>query len=77
MRWVYLTTAPNELVAQMWRDLLVDAGIPALVEARGYVSYLGASPVPCRIQVFEGREQEALEVLQEYLTPADAAEEDA
>jgi hypothetical protein len=31
----YLTTAPNEPIARMWEQILLDAGIPALVRPEG------------------------------------------
>ena len=77
MRWVYLVTAPNELVAEMWRDLLVQAGIPALVEAGGRASFLGNALTPLRIMVADERREEAREVLEGYLTPAEPTDEDA
>lgn len=32
---VYLMTAPNEPIARMWEQILVDAGVPALVRPGG------------------------------------------
>lgn len=49
--WVVVRTAPNQLVAEMWRGLLVDAGIPAALAPADVVSYLGVSVTPCRLLV--------------------------
>ena len=32
---VYLATAPNEPIARLWEQMLVDVGIPALVRPGG------------------------------------------
>ena len=53
MSWVYLATAPDQLVAEMWRDLLVEEGIAAVVRSGDTASYLGVSAYPCRILVQE------------------------
>lgn len=67
MRWVTLTAAPDQLTAEMWRDLLVGEGIPAQVRAGDTASYLGVSATPCRLLVPADREAEAREVLTESL----------
>lgn len=62
-RWLALVTAPNQLVAEMWRDRLVENGVPAMLDPRGAVSYLGLATVPVRVLVREGYEGEARAVL--------------
>ena len=49
MRWVHFTTAPDQLVAEMWRDLLKAEGVSAQVRAGDTSSFLGVSTYPCRI----------------------------
>lgn len=71
MRWVYLTTAPDQLQAEMWRDLLVEEGVPALVRGGDMSSFLGVSAQPCRIMVADDRVERAREVLGERLNPED------
>ena len=51
MRWVTLTTAPDQLAAEMWSELLNRHGIPTLVRAGDTSSFLGVSAYPCRILV--------------------------
>jgi len=65
MKLVHATTAPNQLTAEMWRDLLISEGIPAMLEPRDAVSFLGVSYIPCRILVPEDRLEEAREILRE------------
>lgn len=51
MKLVRLLTAPNQLIAEMWRDLLVEEGIPASLLPDDAPSYLGVSTKPCRLMV--------------------------
>ncbi len=66
---MYLTTAPNQLTAEMWQGLLEGEGIPVVVRAGDTASYLGVMAVPCRLLVREGRLQEARTLLEEQLGP--------
>ena len=63
MKWVYLTTAPDQLVAEMWRDILQDEGVPAMIRAGDTSSFMGVSTYPCRILVDEGQIARAREIL--------------
>lgn len=67
MNWTYLTTAPDQLVAEMWSQLLRDRGIPAMVRAGDTSSFLGVSAYPCGILVDDGQVSRAREVLQSEL----------
>ena len=50
-KWLVLTTAPDQLTAEMWQDILNQEGIPAVVNPQDAVSFLGVSSFPCRIMV--------------------------
>ena len=63
MNWTYLTTAPDQLTAEMWSGLLRDRGIPAMVRAGDTSSFMGVSAYPCRILVDDGEVSRAAEVL--------------
>ena len=67
MKWVLLTTAPDQLVAEMWRDLLKGEGVSALIRPGDTVSFLGVSTYPCRIMVRESELEEAREILAGHL----------
>jgi hypothetical protein len=67
MKWVLLATAPDQLTAEMWRELLNREGVPAVIRASDTTSFLGVSPFPCRIMVPEGREGEAKAILEKRL----------
>ncbi len=63
MNWTYLTTAPDQLIAEMWSQLLRDHGVRAMVRAGDTSSFLGVSGYPCRILVDDGQISRAREVL--------------
>ena len=66
MKWALLTTAPNQLTAEMWVELLRSEGIPARIKPGDAVSFLGVSAISCRLLVPQGRVSEARAVLAEY-----------
>ena len=62
--WVYLTTAPDQLTAEMWSELLCNEGIPAMAHSGNIgTSHLGITSFPCRIMVPEEGLSEAREVI--------------
>ena len=65
MKWVYLATAPNQLEAEMWRDLLAGEGFAVTVRGGDTISYLGMSNYPVTILVDEEQHDEASKVLEE------------
>ncbi len=71
MKWVTLVTAPDQLAAEMWSELLNRQGIPTLVRAGDTASFLGVSAYPCRILVDDEYLEEALRILREDLGVTD------
>ena len=67
LAWVYLATAPDQLVAEMWRDLLRGDGLPVVIRAGDTSSFLGVTGHPCRIMVQEDSLAEAREKLEGHL----------
>ncbi len=65
MKWVYLATAPNQLEAEMWRDLLASEGFAVTVRGGDTISYLGMSNYPSTILVDEEQHDAARKVLDE------------
>ncbi|MDP6453914.1 MAG: DUF2007 domain-containing protein [SAR202 cluster bacterium] len=53
MSWTNLITAPDQLIAEMWAELLSSHGVRARVRAGDTQSFLGVSAYPCRILVDE------------------------
>ena len=78
MKWVTLTTAPNEPIGQSWVALLANHGIPAHVEGNIIVTLVGGAGSPVRIMVPEDRMGEAETKLEELVGPWEwmPAEED-
>jgi len=62
-KWLLLTTAPDQLTAEIWRDILLQNGIPAMVNPGDAMSFMGVSSFPCRIMVAYGYRKKAQEIL--------------
>ena len=67
MKWVMAATAPDQLTAEMWRELLVNAQVPARLQSGDINSFLGVSAHPCRVLVPDHLEAQARALLEEYL----------
>ena len=65
MKWAYLITAPDQIVAEMWRDALIERGVPAVIRAGDTTSFLGVSAYPCRLLVDEDSLEESRRILSE------------
>lgn len=70
--WAYLETAPNQVIAEMWRDMLIQAGIPAMLRPEDSISFIGLSAHPVRVMVAE----EKLEAAQNLLADWENGEDD-
>jgi hypothetical protein len=64
-RWVHLTTAPDQITAEIWVAVLRDAGIAAMIRPSDAVSFLGVSAMGCRVLVAETDATRARETLGE------------
>ena len=62
--WVNLATAPDQITAEIWISILHDNGIAAFVYPSDVPSYLGVSPLGCRVQVREEDLDEALSLIE-------------
>jgi hypothetical protein len=62
-KWELLTTAPDQLTAEIWTDILTQNGIPAMINPQDAISFMGVSSLPCRIMVPAGYRQPAQEIL--------------
>ena len=67
VKWVVVATAPDQLTAESWRGLLVDANVPARLRPGDTSSFLGVSGLPCGVMVPETLLQEAQDILAENL----------
>lgn len=64
-KWVHLTTAPDQITAEIWVSILKDNGIAAFVRPSDVTSYLGVSALGCRIQVLESEVENARSLIAE------------
>ena len=72
MNWVHLTTAPDQITAEMLVDALREAGVAAMIRPSDAVSFLGVSPFGCRVQVREEDLDRAREIAGVGLSDDDA-----
>ena len=65
MKLEVAATAPNQTQAELWQNLLMEAGISATVHPGDVFlpTYIGISPKPCRVMVSEQDLEAAREVL--------------
>jgi hypothetical protein len=68
-RLVYLTTAPDQITAEMWQELLRGENVTVVIRAGDTASFLGVTGAPCRMLVSEELLEEARRVLEEQLGP--------
>ena len=82
-KWLLLTTAPDQLTAEIWTNILVQEGIPAMVNPEDTISFshwrmtfMGVSGFPCRVMLAAGSHQQAQEILDSLQPePGETAEE--
>jgi hypothetical protein len=66
--WVCATTAPNQLVAEMWQQAMREEGIPSMLASRDAVSFLGLTSTPVRLMVPAEMEERAHALLDGLLS---------
>ena len=62
-KWVHLATAPDQITAEIWVDILRQEGVSAMIRPSDAVSFLGVSAVSCRVQTLDTDLQRARDVL--------------
>ena len=60
--WVDYRKAPNQMIAEMWKDVLEGEGLPTKIIPEGNILSWGER-VPFRVMVPRGREHVADEIL--------------
>ena len=60
---VPLAEAPNQVVAELWCELLANEGMKSVISAADAVSFLGVTALPCRLMVARADLERAREVL--------------
>ncbi len=72
MKLVPLATAPDQLVAEMWQEMLAQEGIQGVISPSDAVSFLGVTSIPCRVLVPEDQVEAARAIIE---APVEALEE--
>ncbi len=67
IKWVHLTTAPDQLTAEMWQDLIQGEGLPVMIRPGDTASYLDITAAPCRLMAPAEHLEEALAFVRERL----------
>lgn len=71
MNWEVLTTAPDQLIAESWCELIRSAGIDCKLQPGDAVGFLGVSVFPVRLMVRESDIESAQSVLDAYVAEDD------
>jgi hypothetical protein len=75
-KWLLLTTAPDQLTAEIWKDILLQQDIPAMLNPADAISFMGVSSLPCRIMVASGYRKRAQEILASLQPEAEEGADD-
>ena len=76
--WEAVATAPNEFTATLWRDILIDSGIPAFIESSSTATFLqvASALMPMRVMVSRKNLTEAKAILAEVEEVEDTPPDD-
>ena len=72
--WVALETAPDQIQAEMIRDVLVESGVPAMIGQGDTSSFMGISLSPVRVMVHREDIERAQRTLDELKEPEEDIE---
>ena len=69
--WVALDTVPDQIQAEMIRDVLVESGVPAMIGQGDTSSFMGISLNPVRVMVHGEDLERARRTLDELREPGE------
>ena len=75
MKWVVFATAPDQIMAEMWVQLVRSEGIPCRLQPGDTTNFLGVSATPVRLMTLESDAERAAQVLERPDEPEDEEEE--
>ena len=55
MKWVVFATAPDQIMAEIWVQLVRSEGIPCRLQPGDTTNFLGVSAAPVRLMTLESR----------------------
>ena len=64
MKWVVFATAPDQIMAEMWVQLVRSEGIPCRLQPGDITNFLGVSATPVRLMTLESDAERAAQVLE-------------
>ena len=76
MKWVVFATAPDQIMAEIWVQLVRAQGIPCRLQPGDTTNFLGVSAAPVRLMTLETEVERAVHVL-ERGDEMDGEEDDA
>ena len=75
IEWICVATAPDQLVAEMWQEVLREELIPSMLAPQDAVSFLGLTATPVRVMVPEAMGARATETLAGLQGPPEEPDE--
>ena len=69
MQWVVFASAPDETTALVWRDIVMQSGVPCELSPGDVASYLGVTTAPVRLMTGRDFVEKATAALRESLVP--------
>ena len=76
MNWKVLTTAPDQLIAESWCELIRSADIDCMLQPGDAVGFMGVSVMPVRIMVDEQDMEQAQSLLDSFIRVAPEESDD-
>ena len=64
MKWVVFATAPDQIMAEIWVQLVRAKGIPCRLQPGDTTNFLGVSAAPVRLMTLESEVERAKQVLE-------------
>ncbi len=64
MKWVVFATAPDQIMAEIWVQLVRAEGIPCRLQPGDTTNFLGVSAAPVRLMTLEAEVERAEQALE-------------
>ena len=64
MKWVVFATAPDQIMAEIWVQLVRAEGIPCRLQPGDTTNFLGVSAAPVRLMTLESEVERAVQALE-------------
>ncbi len=64
MKWVVFATAPDQIMAEIWVQLVRAEGIPCRLQPGDTTNFLGVSAAPVRLMTLESEVERAAQALE-------------